>query len=119
MGTCISKQKEDKYKLISNTSIDKYLFKYKAKITQNFLNFKKNDNINIYLCNSDLRLQNEKFTFSILYNNIINWANYGYFYWTFSIIDNNLKEKYLLFHVDDSQIISKNIYNISKKNKNY
>ena len=117
MGTCVSKQTEENFNLVSNTSIDTYLYKYKAKITQNFLKFKKNDIVHIYLCQNDLRLENTNFTYSILYNNIIDWANYGYFYWTFSLLNNNLKKKYILFNVDDSQIISSTLLNITTKLK--
>lgn len=118
MGTCTSKQKEDTYNLISNINIDKYLFKYKVKITQNFLQFKKNDSLYIYLCEDDLKLHNTNFTCSILYTDIINWSNYGFYYWTFSILSNNLKQKFIIFLVDDSRIISKNIYDLKNKNKN-
>ena len=117
MGTCTSKQNEDTCKLVSNKNIDKYLHKYKAKIKKNFLKFKKNDILYIYLCENDLRLQNSNFEYSILYNNIIEWANYGHFYWTFCILNNNFRKKYLLFHVDDSQNISINLNNITKKLK--
>lgn len=119
MGFCVSKQKEDTYNLVSNGNVDKYLFKYKVKIAQNFLGFKKNDSLYIYLCEDDLKLHNNNFTYSVLYNNIIEWANYGYYYWTFSILNNNFKQKYILFHVDDSQIISKNIDDLKKKKSEY
>ena len=118
MGTCVSKQNEENFNLVSNTTnIDTYLHKYYAKITQKFLNFKKNDIVYIYLCENDLILENDNFTYSILYNNIIDWANYGHFYWTFSLLNNDFKKKYILFHVNDSQIISSTLLNITTKLK--
>ena len=117
MGVCISKSKEEHFNLISNSNLDGYLHKYSGRITQNFLNFKKNSYVTIFLCDNDLVIKNDNFHYSIIYNNIIDWANYGYFYWTFSYMDHGLKKKYIMFHVDDAQIISGNLGIITKNIK--
>lgn len=119
MGGCVSKknkQEEDRL-VINNNNMNKYLFKYKCIITRDFLDFKKNDNVNILLCENDLVLQNNKMTYSILYNNIINWANYGHYYWNLSFMYHKSNKQSLLFAVIDSRNISENLEEITTKIK--
>ena len=87
MGGCVSKKNiEDQNILVKDNNINKYLFKYTGIITRSFLDFNKNDRVNILLCENDLILQNNKMSYPILYNHIINWANYGCYYWNLSFM---------------------------------
>tara|TARA_B100000401_G_scaffold437018_1_gene381677 strand:- start:1396 stop:1773 length:378 start_codon:yes stop_codon:yes gene_type:complete len=119
MGGCVSKKKnkEERNKLVEKSNINKYLFKYKCIITNSFLDFNKNDEVNILLYENDLVLQNHKMTYSILYNNIVNWANYGNYYWNLSFVYHRSKKQHLLFAVIDSKNISENLEEITQKIK--
>tara|TARA_Y100000741_G_scaffold294890_1_gene235373 strand:- start:6738 stop:7109 length:372 start_codon:yes stop_codon:yes gene_type:complete len=117
MGGCLSNKKDEHDRLVMNNNMNKYLFKYSVIITKSFLKFEKNDRINILLCENDLILQNNKMTYPIIYNNIIGWSNYGYYYWNLSFMYNGSKKQYLLFGVPDSKNISEKLLQITKKIK--
>ena len=117
MGSCISKTPEETHNLVSNTDTDKYLYKYRVKLTRNFLRFRKNEFINLLLCENDLILENSKVRYGIIYNNIIEWGNYGYYFWTVSFMMNGDKKQYLLFGVNNSRDISKNLEEITSNIK--
>ena len=119
MGGCYSKKYQntiDEINILENKNIIKYLYKYKAQITCTYLSLKKNDIIYLYFSENDLILKKNNIEYYIIYQDIIEWYNYGYYYWgfTFKNTQNINKNKSILLHVDDARIIYKNLLEITQ-----
>lgn len=118
MGGCIGKKSEETDKLVKNQTINKYIYKVDVIITKKFMKFKKNTVVSILLCDNDLVIKSINNSYSILYQNIIEWGNYGYYYWNLVFMCNNNKYN-ILFSVEDSKSISEKLENITKNLKLY
>lgn len=119
MGGCYSKKDQntiDEINILENKNIIKYLYKYNAQITGTYLSLKKNDFIYLYLGENDLILKKNDIEYYIIYQDIIEWYNFGYYYWgfTFKNTQNISKNKSILLHVDDARIISTKLSEITK-----
>ena len=119
MGGCYSKKDQDtidEINILENKNIKKYLNKYNAQITGTYLSLKKNDFIYLYLGENDLILKKNDIEYYIIYQDIIELYNFGYYYWgfTFKNTQNISKNKSILLHVDDARIISTKLSEITK-----
>ena len=117
MGGCYSKKDKntiDEVNILETKNIINFLYKYKVQITTTYLSLKKNDFIYLYFSENDLVLKKDNIEYYVIYQDIIEWYNYGYYYWGFTFKNPQNKNKSILLHVDDARTISMKLSEITK-----